>query len=173
MKKNEDHCGCKTVYTPQGLKGDQGDPGTSLDTHVIQGHTIVLADISQTAPDLTIDVFNSGTFNYKILENRMVWFSLLLSLDITMAAGINQAFLNMRVENLPVVFGDPTGGGFAGFIGEIILSNPTFVTEANLVKCNTVLGSDSLDLVRLTSQIAAGSHTMSVDITGNVPGLII
>ena len=29
MKKNEDHCGCKTVYTPQGLKGDPGDPGAN------------------------------------------------------------------------------------------------------------------------------------------------
>ena len=27
MKKNEDFCGCKTVYTAQGLKGDKGDPG--------------------------------------------------------------------------------------------------------------------------------------------------
>ncbi len=30
MKKNEDHCGCKTVYTPQGLQGNPGPPGTGL-----------------------------------------------------------------------------------------------------------------------------------------------
>ena len=30
MKKNEDHCGCKTVYTPQGLRGPSGPTGTAL-----------------------------------------------------------------------------------------------------------------------------------------------
>ena len=40
MKKNEDHCGCKTVYTPQGLQGPEGPP--TADTTIAPLHTIIL-----------------------------------------------------------------------------------------------------------------------------------
>ena len=173
LKKKEDHCGLKTVYTPQGLKGDDGDPGTSLDTHVVEGHSIVLADIVTVAPDLTIDTFLSGTFDYKILENRMVWVRLVLFMDVTMAAGGDEGFLNLRIDNLPVTFGDPTGGGASLFLSEVLLSNPTYVSEASIAISGTGLGSDAISITRMSPEMPVGSHRMQIEGSGTVPGLII
>lgn len=170
-KANEDPCGCKPVYTPKGLQGPPGPP--AADTHVVQGHAIVLADITTIGPDITIDTFNSGSFDYKLLGNRMVWFDITVGIDITVAAGGDQGNLNMTIDNLPITFGDPTGGGAAGVTGDLVLSNPTYVSEANIVSGTTGLGSDTIVFNRASTSLPAGTHTMIVNISGTAPGLII
>ena len=46
-------------------------------------------------------------------------------------------------------------------------------SEANVVTCKTGLGSDFIDISRVTPETPVGSHRMQIEGSGTVPGLII
>lgn len=175
LKKNEDHCGCKTVYTPQGLQGPDGPP--AADTRIISGHNIILSDIlSNGASDITVDVVNSGTFIYKLMGNRMVWFDIDLNIDLTVAAGgLFNASFKKRIDNLPVVFGDPLAfGGSTISIGDVYPGTGPLIDELISISGLTVSGTDNFDLNQLSQKLTVGVHSgVVIRISGISPGLIL
>jgi hypothetical protein len=178
IKKDEDVCGLKTVYTPCGLQGPEGPPGPiTLDTVIVSGHNIVLADILSIGPsDITVNVVNSGTFTYKIIGNKMVWFDIDLSLDVTVAAGglLNASF-NKRIDNLPVTWGDPlSAGGETLSIGDVFPGTGPTIDELISISGLTVVGSDNFDLNQLSQKLTVGAHPgLNIRISGISPGVIL
>ena len=180
MKKNEDHCGCKTVYTPQGLRGLDGDPGTpgTIPETTILSHAIVAGDvITQGTTDINLIAFNSGTFRYKDLSNGMFWWELHLSLNIdaTNGSGSNfRASIKRRINNLPVTFGDPLAASMSHVsIGHVWTSNPLYTEELLSVDAIISNGGDLIDLNRVSQLIPLGLANLEFRVNGTTPGVIL
>jgi hypothetical protein len=178
IKKNEDVCGLKTVYTPCGLQGSEGPTGPiAPDTAIISGHNIVLADIlNNGASDITVSTVNSGTFIYKLIGNKMVWFDLDLNLDVTVAAGgLYNASFKKRIGNLPVTWGDPlSAGGYTISIGDVYPGSGPVVDELISISGLTVVGGDVFDLIQLSQKLTVGVHpSLVIRISGISPGVIL
>lgn len=138
-----------------------GIANNAIVTKNLVGGDIVVSATNPSA-DIVKNAFVTGSYQSKDLGNDMIWWKLVLALDLTVAAGAGDANLGLDVENLPFTWAG------AEVMGYVLKDGASPTKLINPIE--TLPGANNIALRRLALSVAPGNYpTFVIKVEGTGP----
>jgi len=130
-----------------------GVTNNAIAIKTLVGGDVIISPTNPSA-DFTMNGFNTGSYHSKDLGNGMIWWKLVLSLDVTVVVGAGDASIGLDVINLPYAW---LGAEVIGYV----LKDGGTPTKYPIM-LEALPGPNRIALRRLASSIPAGNFTTFV-----------